>query len=252
MYRASSVISPCIIATYCWHGTTLLVTRKKPRASNCHSFAGNSPLPVSSIRKPSKPAIVWTTLYNVSQIAREFGLDGTNLGRQLRMHYPGVIEWREKVRERLGLGDNLPRGTRPHSKKQYSKAVKLLRSDRYITTQEVADSCGVSYVGLEQHLLFYHKDLIKRRIKICEKAVGQKRKGEITGRGTLHVPSPETKEKYAEAVRLYLYATTPMSVLRIAMMTGISRNRFYDYLHNWHMDLVCRRKNIPLRGGYDY
>ena len=185
--------------------------------------------------------------YNVSQIAREFGLDGTILGRQRRRHYPGVIEWREKVRERLGLGDNLPRDTRQHCKKQYSKAVELLRSDRYITTQEVADSCGVSYAGLEQHLLFYHKDLVKRRIKIREKAVGQKRKGEITGRGTLHPPSPETKEKYAEAVRLY--ASTPMSALRIAKMTGISRNRFYDYLHNWHMDLVCKRKNIPYEEG---
>lgn len=49
---------------------------------------------------------------NVSQIAREFGLDGTNLGRQLRTHYPGVIERREKVRERLGISDNLPRGIR--------------------------------------------------------------------------------------------------------------------------------------------
>lgn len=185
--------------------------------------------------------------YNVSQIAREFGLDGTNLGRQLRTHYPGVIEWREKVRERLGLGDNLPRGTRPHCKEQYAKAVELLRSDRYITTQEAAESCGVSYAGLEQHLLFYHKDLVKRRIKIREKAVGQKRKGEITGRGTVHAPSPETKEKYAEAVRLY--ATTPMSALRIAKMTGISRKRFYDYLHKWHMDLVCKRKNIPYEEG---
>ena len=185
--------------------------------------------------------------YNVSQIAREFGLSGTNLGRQLRTHYPGVIEWREKVRERLGLGDNLPRGTRPHCKEQYAKAVELLRSDRYITTQEAAESCGVSYAGLEQHLLFYHKDLVKRRIKIREKAVGQKRKGEITGRGTVHAPSPETKEKYAEAVRLY--ATTPMSALRIAKMTGISRKRFYDYLHKWHMDLVCKRKNIPYEEG---
>ena len=32
-------------------------------------------------------------------------------------------------------------------------------------------------------------------------------------------------------------------------MTGISRNRFYDYLHNWHMDLVCKRKNIPYEEG---
>ena len=185
--------------------------------------------------------------YNVSQIAREFGLSGTNLGRQLRTHYPEVIEWREKVRERLGLGDNLPRGTRPHCKDRYAEAVKRLRSDRYITVQEVADSCGVSYTGLEQHLLFYHKDLVKRRIKIREKAVGQKRKGEITGRGTVHAPSPETKEKYAEAVRLY--ATTPMSALRIAQITGISRKRFYEYLHRWHMDLVCKRKNIPYEEG---
>lgn len=185
--------------------------------------------------------------YNVSQIAREFGLNGTNLGRQLRTHYPGVIEWREKVRERLGLGDNLPRGTRRYCKEQYAKAVKLLRSDCYITVQEAADSCGVSYTGLEQHLLFYHKDLVKQRIKIREKAVGRKRKGDITGRGTLHAPSPETKEKYAEAVRLY--STTTMSALKIAKMTGISRKRFYTYLHNWHMDLICKRKNIPYEEG---
>ena len=50
---------------------------------------------------------------NVSEIAREFGLDGSGLGRQLRTHYPGVIERREEARERLGLGDGLPRGMRP-------------------------------------------------------------------------------------------------------------------------------------------
>lgn len=185
--------------------------------------------------------------YNVSQIAREFGLDGTNLGRQLRTHYPGIIEWREKVRKLLGLGDNLPRGTRKVCKDQYAKAMKRLRADRYITVQEAAESCGVSYSGLEQHLLFYHKDLVKQRIKIREKAVGRKRKGEITGRGTVHAPSPEIQEKYAEAVRLY--RTTTMSALRIAKITGISRKRFYEYLHRWHMDLVCKRKNIPYEEG---
>lgn len=35
--------------------------------------------------------------YNVSQIAREFGLNGTNLGRQLRTHYPEVLEFRERA-----------------------------------------------------------------------------------------------------------------------------------------------------------
>ncbi len=185
--------------------------------------------------------------YNVSQIAREFGLDGTNLGRQLRTHYPGVIEWREKVRERLGIGDNLPRGTRRYCKEQYAKAVELLRSDRYITVQEAAEFCGVSYAGLEQHLLFYHKDLVKRRIKIREKAIRRQRKGEITGRGTVHAPSPETIEKYAEAVRLY--STTPMSAAQIAKKTGVSRKNFYGYLHRWHTDLVCQRKNIPYEEG---
>lgn len=29
---------------------------------------------------------------NISEIAREFGVDGTNLANQLRLHYPGVLE----------------------------------------------------------------------------------------------------------------------------------------------------------------
>ena len=124
--------------------------------------------------------------YNVSQIARRFGLNGTDLGRQLRTHYPGIIEWREKVRKRLGLNDNLPRGTRKVCKEQYAEAVKLLRADRYITVQEAAERCNVSYSGLEQHLIFYHKELVENRIKIRERAVRQQRKGKITGRGTLH------------------------------------------------------------------
>lgn len=106
---------------------------------------------------------------NVSQIARQFGLEGSNLGRQLRTHYPGIIEWREKVRTWLGFDDGLPRGSRSFCKEQYAEALKLLRSNSYLTVQEVADTCGLSYTGLEQHLLFYHKELVKRRIKIREK-----------------------------------------------------------------------------------
>ena len=112
---------------------------------------------------------------------------------------------------------------------------------------EVADSCGLSYTGLEQHLLFYHKDLVKRRIRIRKKALRRQRKGEITGRGTVHAPSPELVEKYAEAV--HLYATTPMSAARIAGKTGVSKKGFYEHLQRWHLDLVCRRKNIPYEEG---
>lgn len=181
--------------------------------------------------------------FNVSQIAREFGLDGTNLGRQLRTHYPGLIERREEVRERLGISDNLPRGTRRFCNEQYAGAVELLRSNRYITVREAAGRCNVSCSGLEQHLLFYHKELVGKRIGIREQAVGQRRKGKITGRGTLHAPKPETVALYAEALRLY--RTTSMSARRIAMETNVPLKGFYDYLQTWHMDLVCQRKGIP-------
>lgn len=185
--------------------------------------------------------------YNVSQIAREFGLSATNLGRQLRTHYPGIIEWREKVRGHLGLCDSLPRGTRPWCKEQYAEAVELLRADRYITVQQAADSCGVSYTGLEQHLIFYHKELVENRIKIRGLAVNRQRRGEITGRGTLHAPRPETVEVYAEA--LHLYTTTPMSGRKIAKLTGVSLKGFYDYMQTWHKELICRRKGIPYEEG---
>lgn len=185
--------------------------------------------------------------YNVSQIAREFGLSGTDLGRQLRTHYPEVLEFREQARQRLGLNDNLPRGARPRSKERYAGAVELLRGDRYLTVQEVAERCKVSYTGLEQHLIFYHKELIDNRIKIRKQAVGQQRKGRITGRGSLHAPQPAVVEKYAEA--LHLYRTTPLSARKIARQTGLPIKGFYRYLQTWHMDLVCARRNTPYEEG---
>jgi hypothetical protein len=145
---------------------------------------------------------------NVSQIARKFGLDGTNLGRQLRTHYPEVLEFRERARMRLGLNDNLPRGSRSSCKEQYAAAVELLKGDQYITVQEAAKCCDVSYTGLEQHLLFYHKGLVGKRIRTREKALRQQRKGKITGRGTVHAPSPAIEEKYAAARKI---CTTAMS-----------------------------------------
>lgn len=185
--------------------------------------------------------------YNVSQIAREFGLSGTNLSRQLRTHYPGVIERREEVRRRLGLGDNLPRGTRPQCREQYAGAVELLRGDRYVTVQEAARRCNVSYQGLKQHLAFYHEELVNERIGIRKRAVGQQLKGKITGRGSLHAPKPAIVEKYAAA--LHLYRTTPLSAQKIARQTGLPVKGFYKYLQTWHMDLVCARRNIPYEEG---
>ena len=185
--------------------------------------------------------------YNVSQIARKFRLSGTNLCRQLRTHYPEVLEFRERVRKRLGLDDGIPRGMRRWCKEQYAGAVELLRADCYITTQEAAERCNVSYTGLEQHLIFYHKELVENRIKIRKQAVRQQHKGKITGRGTIHAPKPETVEMYAEA--LHLYRTTPMSVRKIAKQTNVSLRGFYGYLQMWHKDLICRRKGVVYEEG---
>lgn len=184
---------------------------------------------------------------NVSQIARKFGLGGADLARQLRMHYPGVLESRERARRLLGLDDNLPRGTRPWCREQYAVAVELLRADRYVTVQEAAGRCNVSYAGLEQHLIFYHKKLVENRIRIRKQAVRQQCKGKITGRGTLHVPTPETIGKYAEALRLY--RTTSLSARKIAGQTGVSVKGFYGYLRTWHTDLICRRIGLPYEEG---
>ncbi len=184
---------------------------------------------------------------NVSQIARKFGLSGTGLGRQLRTHYPDVLESRERTRLQLGIDDHLPRGTRTWCKEQYSEAVGLLRADRYITVQEAAVHCNVSYSGLEQHLIFYHKELVENRIRIRRQAVRQQHKDKITGRGTLHAPTPGIVGKYAEA--LHLYSTTTLSARKIAIQTGVSIKGFYEYLQTWHKDLVCRRKGIPYEEG---
>lgn len=103
----------------------------------------------------------------------------------------------------------------------------MLQADRYITVQDAAERCNVSYSGLEQHLIFYHKELVENRIKIRKQALKQQCKGKITGCGTLHAPTPEIVGKYAEA--LHLYRTTPMSARKIAKQTGVSIRGFYDY-----------------------
>lgn len=179
---------------------------------------------------------------NVSEIAREFGLSGSNLARQLRTHYPEILEFRERARQKFGVNDNLPRGARLSSEMKYSEAIELLRSDPYITVHEAADKCDVSYLGLEQHLLFYHKELVDKRIRKRGKALGRKRKGEITGRGTVHAPTAETVLKYAEALNLYRNST--LSVGKIARQTGVSLKGLYNYLKTWHGELVSQRKNI--------
>ena len=130
--------------------------------------------------------------FNTSQVARLFGLGGTSLGNQLRHHYPEVLAWREQERRRLGLADNSHRGPRPWCVEQYARAVELLRTTQ-MTVPQAAGACGVSASGLQEHLQYYHRELLERRRGMRAKAVACKRRGQITGNGARHEPSPEVR-----------------------------------------------------------
>lgn len=184
--------------------------------------------------------------YNVSQIAHLFGLNPTGLSNQLRAHCPGLLERRERERQRLGLADNQQRGVRPWCREQYAAAVKLLRTTE-LTLPEVAERCGVSFTGLRQHVCFYHKDLQETRSELRERAKTQKRKGHVTGSGRRHEPTPGSRERYREAVRLY--RDTAMTIKEIAEKLGLNPFAFTSYLQTWHREDVFARRGAVCREG---
>ena len=179
--------------------------------------------------------------YNVSQIARMYGLDGTSLGHQLRVHHPEILSWRERERMLRGVGDNLHRGARAWCIRQYAEAVEVLRtSDK--TIREAADACGVSFTGLRSHLLQYHKDIVEQRAAKREKACKSKREGAYNGHGVTNRPSSAKVEHYREAVDLY--RTTLLPLTSIAGRTGVSLSGLTHHIYRWHRDLVLDRKGI--------
>ena len=184
--------------------------------------------------------------YNVSQIAHLFGLNPTGLSNQLRAHCPGLLERRELERRRLGLADNQQRGVRPWCREQYAAAVKLLRTTE-LTLSEAAERCGVSFTGLRQHVCFYHKDLQQTRSELRERAKTQKRKGHVTGSGRRHEPTPESRERYRDAVRLY--RNTAMTIKEIAEKLGLNQFSFTNYLQTWHREDVFARRGAEYREG---
>lgn len=177
--------------------------------------------------------------WNVSQIARLFGVNATGLAYQLRSHYPEILERRERERCRLGVNDNRQRGMRPWCREQYAGAVELLRTTD-ATLAEAAEACGVSFSGLREHVLSYCKDLIRRRAALRDRSKGQKRIGSMNGAGGKHRPSPATERKYAEALRLF--RTTALTQREIAARTGVSLCGFRYHLSVWHRDAILERR----------
>jgi len=189
--------------------------------------------------------------YNVSQIAQMFGLDGTGLSYQLHIHYQEVIPYREKLRSRLGVADNVYRGVRPWSVEAYSDAVRLYR-DTDMSIPEVAERCNVSPRGLSKHLRYYHKDIIEfkeqKRIKAKRKA-GSRPVGKLSGNGTCYGPKPDTVAKYASSMELY--QNTPLTIKEIVARTGVPLGGFTGYLHQWHRGDKLRRRGYEWDGESD-
>lgn len=189
--------------------------------------------------------------YNVSQIARMFGHDGTALRNQLRLHYPDILERREKARVRLGLGDNFLRGVRPESAAEYAAAVELFRTtDRNLPS--IAEECEVSLGGLSQYLRFYHKDLVKQKSDLYRQAAGSRQPGKPGGNARAAEPSSGTYEKYRESIELY--RTTHLTAKEVVARTGVTLEGFRNHLRMWHRDLMLeRRGGVPEAGcnGYE-
>lgn len=99
---------------------------------------------------------------NVSQIACLYGLDGPALANQLRIHFPEVLSRRRAVRDGLGLDRNVNVGVRHQAMLMYAEAVAMLR-DAGVSVREAAVTSGVSFSGLKQHMLYYHKELVGMR-----------------------------------------------------------------------------------------
>lgn len=179
--------------------------------------------------------------YNVSQIAHIFRLTPSGLGHQLHSHYPEILERREKKRQQLGINDNLHRGVKPWCMEQYAGAVEHLRTSDD-TIRQTAARYNISYSGLREHLLYYYKDLVRKRATKRKQAKACKKRGALTGNGVRHLPSPRQTEKYRKAV--HLYRTTAMTQKEIVSATGVSINGFRNYLRVWHRDLILERRGI--------
>ena len=179
--------------------------------------------------------------YNISQIARIFGLDCSALASQLRRHYPEIVPRREQARRRMGIAVNLQYGARKWSREVYAEAVAMLQSTD-LTIDAVADACQVSSSGFREHVLAYHPEITTVREQKRTKAVGCKVRGGRNGSWTLHEPDAETIARYEQAIALY--RDTADSVESIVRQTGVTLGGFRYYLRTWHPELMVQRRGF--------
>lgn len=176
----------------------------------------------------------------ITEIARMHGVKPECLRNQLKRHFPEVIQQREQLRDALGYSVPGNRGLKVATVKKYAPAIELLR-DATLTVREVAQRCGVSYLGLQQHLIFYHKDIADSRMLFRTdallKPVKERKESAIGG---VRSPRPETVAHFASA--LELYRTSALTLPEISERCHVNERAFASYLKNWYPEERERRK----------
>ncbi len=176
-----------------------------------------------------------------SEIARMHGLKAEAFRGQLKRHFPELLERREFLRTQLGYAVPGNVGLKEKTVLKYRKAVEMLRNGS-LTVREAASCCGVSYTGLQQHLIFYHKDIAESRLLHRTEALNKTIVwGEASPGGGVRAPRPEAVAYYAPAVELY--RTTDLSVPEIARRCGMPAHNLAVYLRKWYgADVQARRE----------
>ena len=177
----------------------------------------------------------------VGEIAKMFGHTDPCLRNQLKRHFPEMLAQRERIRVQLGLNKQPLRGVSASTEAKYAPAIELLRTTD-MTIREVAERCGLSIIGLQQHVLFHHRDLAQQRLAKRIEALDKPRSTDgMSGTGRPNRPRQATAELYAEAVEMY--RTTDLTVAEIALKCNVMTHNFQCYLQRWcRSDIAVREK----------
>ena len=176
----------------------------------------------------------------IADIARKYELRPARLTRLLKRHFPDILYRREQLRDRMGYSRPVEKTTA----EKYADAVQMLR-DTSLTVKEVAKRCNVSYLGLQQHLLCYHKDIAESRLlyrtdALLQHVPSDTFMGSPFVVGGVRKPRPEAVEMFAPAVKLY--QETNLSIPKIAARCGLKLNALDGYLRRWYPEEVARRR----------
>ena len=177
---------------------------------------------------------------NVADIARMYSLDPQCLRGQLKRHYPEVIPRRNELRAMLGYAVLDQSRLHQSSMEKYVPAVKMLK-ETDLTVKEVAERCGVTYLGLQQHLIYYHKDVAELRLgKRLQALSGPVPVGEKDCNNRPVGPSATMQARYAPAIKMARETDLPLT--EIALRCGVEPRGLQGYVQKWHRDLMEERQ----------